>query len=74
MWRIDDPFGNIDDITSIQFTALPGTCAPGLSCNNQSDFTLVQLQYQPVPEPATLGLLAAGLGALAVRKRRSARS
>lgn len=72
VWRIDNPFGNISDITAIQFTALSGTCAPGLSCNNQSDFTFVQLQYEPVPEPGTFGLLAAGLGALRLASRRSA--
>ncbi len=73
VWRIDNPFGTISDITSIQWTALNGSCAAGLNCNNQSDFTFVRLQYQPVPEPSTLLLMSAGLGLLGVSNRRRAK-
>jgi hypothetical protein len=60
VWRVDNPFGSLNDIYKVQFTALEGTCGHGL-CTNQSDFTLVQFQYEPVPEPGTYAMLGAGL-------------
>lgn len=73
VWRVDNPFGSMYDITSIQFTALTGSCGFGI-CNNQSDDSLVQFQYEPVPEPGTyamLGLGLIGLGLLARRRKAS---
>jgi hypothetical protein len=60
VWRVDNPFGSLNDIYKVQFTALTGDCGYG-RCTNQSDFTLVQFQYEPVPEPGTYAMLGAGL-------------
>jgi hypothetical protein len=48
----------------------PSTGAGGGPCTNPSDFTLVQLQYETVPEPGTCVLLGAGLIALGLLARR----
>lgn len=72
VWKITNPFGPIQDIVWIQFTALNGVCGNG-PCTNQSDFTLVKLSYAPVPEPgsaALLGTAAIVLGLL-VRRRKA---
>lgn len=75
VWKITNPFGAINDIIRMQFTALPGVsadiCGNGSQvCTNQSDFTLVQLEYETVPEPGTYALLGAGLIALGLLARR----
>jgi hypothetical protein len=61
VWLVENPFGSLNDIYKVQFTALKSdTCGKG-PCTNQSDFTLVQFQYEPVPEPGTYAMLGAGL-------------
>ena len=42
----------------------------GGSGSNQQNYSLDDMVYSPVPEPATLSLLAAGLGGLLIRRKR----
>lgn len=61
--KVSNPFGILEDIVRIQFTALTGTCGAG-PCANESDFTLNQMEYDQAPEGPTAMLIAIGLAAL----------
>lgn len=73
----DVVFGD-DVLTSISFGALTGECVAGRSCNNQSDYGIVEMTLanapQDVPEPGTLALFAAALGLIGFGSLRRGRA
>lgn len=69
-WMVSNPFGDVG-ITSLDFTAIAGECAPGNNCGNQSDYALTSINVAaPIPEPETYALMAAGLFAVGFMARR----
>ena len=70
-WSVVNPFGN-NFIKSLSLTALTGSCAPGNTCDNQSDFTLISVTA--VPEPESYAMLLAGLGLMGTIVRRRNKS
>jgi hypothetical protein len=73
-WELNNPFG-FRSVDSIVFTATKGfpnsTCH---KCDNQSDYTFVNMTVIPVPEADTTAMMFAGLllmGGLATRRMKS---
>lgn len=71
VWRIDNPFATTIG-SKIVFGASYGVCgSAGGACNNQSDYTINQVDYASVPEPSALALLAVGMIGLSIARRRT---